>query len=109
MRTNFTRNPNPMFKRALKASLVALVIVGGGCTWQKLASEHIAERAEQARLAQLRMTPRKLEALKREAEIAAAAKAYAEEYEAGRQAQERRALGDEARRAALRLMPQRKG
>jgi hypothetical protein len=82
MRTNFTRDPNPMFKRALKASLVALVIVGGGCTWQKLASEHIADRAEQARLAQLRMTPRKWEALKREAKIAAAAKAYAETLKA---------------------------
>jgi altronate dehydratase len=94
MRTLFTRNRNAMLKRAVRASLVAAVLIGGGCTWQQVVSERIAERAEQARLASLQLTPRKLQALEREAAIAAAAKAYAEKYAADRQAEARRATDD---------------
>jgi hypothetical protein len=86
MNTNFTRHQRAMATRALKATLVATVLFGGGYLWQQAATERILERAEQARVEQLRMTPRKLEALAREADIAAAAKAYAEQYEAERRA-----------------------
>jgi hypothetical protein len=86
MHTNFTRQQRAMAKRALKATLVATVLFGGGYLWQHAATERIVERAEQARVEQLRMTPRKLEALAREEDIAAAAKAYAERYEAERRA-----------------------
>jgi len=73
---------NALFKRALKATLVAALLVGGGYLWHKVSSERTALRAEQARQESLRMTPRKLEALAREAEIATAAKAYAEKLQA---------------------------
>jgi hypothetical protein len=107
--TLFTRISNPRLKRAIKATLVALVLVGGGCTWQHIASERIAERAEQARLEKLKMTPRKLEALRREGEIAAEAQAYAQRYEAERQARARRAAEDTARTNGPPPAPQRKG
>lgn len=98
-----------MRKRALKASLVALVVVGGGYLWQQEASERIAQRAEQARLAKMQMTPRKLEALEREAQIAAKAKAFAEHYEAEQQAQARRNAEEKARLEVQRHIPQSKG
>lgn len=98
-----------MRTRALKASLVALVVVGGGCLWQQEASERIAQRAEEARLAKMQMTPRKLEALEREAQIAAKAKAFAEHYEAEQQARARRNAEDKARLGAQRHTPQDKG
>jgi hypothetical protein len=66
-----------MRKRALKASLLALVIFGGGYVWHNVSSERTALRAEQARLTALHMTPKKLAALEREAARDAAANAYA--------------------------------
>jgi hypothetical protein len=86
MHSIFTRNQRARTTRALKATVVATVLFGGGYWWQQAATERIVERAEQARVEQLRMTPRKLEALAREADIAAAAQAYAEQYEAERRA-----------------------
>jgi hypothetical protein len=82
MRTNRDREKNAMRKRALKASLVALVIFGGGFAWQNVSSERTSLRAEQARLAALRMTPKKLAALEREAARDAAANAYAAKQQA---------------------------
>jgi hypothetical protein len=75
-------------KRAITASLVALVVCGSLSVWQHAATARIHARAEQARLAALRMTPAKLQALEREAQIAAAAKAFAEQVEAARQTRE---------------------
>jgi hypothetical protein len=109
MRTIFTRNQNAVLKRAVKASLVLLVLVGGGYAWQKTASERIAERAEQARVAALQMTPRKLDALKREAAIEAAAQAYAEKYQAAKQLRARRSAEENAPAQAQRRTVQHKG
>jgi hypothetical protein len=71
-----------MRKRALKASLVALIIFGGGYAWHNVSSERVEARAEQARLTALRMTPKKLAALEREAARDAAANAYAARQQA---------------------------
>lgn len=86
MNTNSGRDPAAMRKRALKASLLALVICGGGYAWQDVASERIAQRADQAHLAKLSMTPRKWAALEREAALDAAAKAFTEKQQAELQA-----------------------
>jgi hypothetical protein len=101
MRTNFGRDQNAMRKRAMKASLVALVIFGGGFAWHNVSSERIALRAEQARVAALRMTPKKLAALEREAALDAAAKAFAEKQQAELQA--RLTAEDPARAQAQRV------
>lgn len=97
MRAICVPNASPRMQRAVKASLLALALAGGGGAWQHIASERIAARAEQARLASLQMTPRKLQALAREAEIAAAAQAYAARHEAEQQMRTRRATEEAAR------------
>lgn len=104
-----TRNRPPMLRRALKASLVALVLGGGGYLWQQAASARIAERAEQARVNALKMTPAKLQALEREAAIAAAAKAYAEKHEAEKQMEAHRIADERASIEAKRSFPDDKG
>jgi uncharacterized SAM-binding protein YcdF (DUF218 family) len=78
----FNRKPAPLLERAAKAALVLTVLIGGGGAWQHLATERIAARAEQARLAQIQMTTKKWQALQREAGIQAAAQAYAEKWHA---------------------------
>lgn len=98
-----------MLGRALKASLVALVLGGGGHLWQQAASARIAERAEQARVDALKMTPAKLQALEREAAIAAAAKAYAQQHEADKQMEAHRIADERARIEAKRSFPNDKG
>lgn len=65
-------------KRALKATLLALALITAGYTWHTVSSERTALRAEQARVARLQLTPHKLQALAREAHIAAAAQIYAD-------------------------------
>lgn len=82
---------NPRIKRAIKASLLVLAIVGFGTVWQSVSSERVARRAEAARAASLQMTPQKWEALAREARIEATAKAYAAKVMAEREAAARRA------------------
>lgn len=64
--------------RALKAMSLALALISVGYAWQTVSSERTALRAEQARIARLQLTPQKLQALAREAHIAAAAHAYAD-------------------------------
>lgn len=86
MHTNSGRDQAAKRKRAIKASLLALVIFGGGYAWQHVASERIAQRADQAQQATLRMTPKKMAALEREAALDAAAKAFAEKQQAELQA-----------------------
>jgi hypothetical protein len=87
-------------RRAITASLITLLLFGSLYGWQHVATERIQERAEQARLAALRMTPAKLEKLEREAQIAAAAKAFAEKVEA-----EKHTLQDRQRAAAPWITP----
>lgn len=69
-------------KRALKATSLALALITVGYAWQTVSSERIALRAEQARIARLQLTPQKLQALAREAQIAAAAHAFADKVAA---------------------------
>lgn len=101
MRTNLGRDKEAMRKRAIKASLLALVIFGGGYAWQDVASERIALRADQAHQAKRQMTPRKWEALEREAALDAAAKAFAEKQQAELQA---RLTAEEAAHAEPQLV-----
>jgi hypothetical protein len=86
MDTTMRGQPNAMLKRAVKAALVLLVISSGSYLWHKVSSDNIALRAEQARQTALRMTPRKLAVLEREAARDAAAQAFAEQQAAERQA-----------------------
>ena len=69
------KNTKPLVKRAVSASLVAMVLIGGGYTWQQTSSARTAQRAELTRVNALQMTERKMQALEREADIAVAAKA----------------------------------
>lgn len=100
MRANFSHYQDAILKRAAKASLVVLVICGGFYTWHAVSAERTAVRAEQARQAALRMTPKKLAALERETSLDAAATAFAEKQ---RDEQQARAHADEHARDASRL------
>lgn len=82
METKFNRQHDAMARRAIKALLIMLVVFGGAYVWHSVSSERIAARAEEARLAALRLTPRKQAALEREAARDAAAAAFAERLRA---------------------------
>lgn len=97
-----------MRKRALRATLIALLLVGGGYAWQKNSSEHTAAHAEQARQNALKMTAKKWEALEREAVIEAAAKAFAAKHAAEKQAEAQRRAAEQARLQATQAAPQKK-
>jgi hypothetical protein len=73
-----------MVKRAVWASLIAITVTGCGYLWQQASSARTTHRAEQARVEALQLTLRKMQALEREANLDAAARAYAERAAAER-------------------------
>lgn len=100
MRPEPSRPRRAVLRRAIKASLVALIVFGGGYLWHSASSTRITVRAEQARLAKLRMSPEKWAALEREAERDAVAAAFAAKQQA--EAQARALAGEPSRGEAWR-------
>lgn len=98
MRTNARRRQDGMMMRAIRASIVAVIVFGGVFAWHAISAGRTEQRVEQAQRTALTLSAKKQAALEREAALDAAAKAFPEKQAAER---ELRARAEGAAAASL--------
>lgn len=85
MRRNDRREEDEMMRRAIRASIIAVIVFGGVFAWHAISSGRTEQRVEQAQRTALTLSAKKQAALEREAALDAAAKAFAEKQAAERE------------------------